>query len=120
MPVRFLKILEHRRCTMCCHCQRQAIEKDVANGRSLRELAKKFGLTRSAIHRHNHHAPWRLPAITWPSFLTGKVRGIPDKTKPFRWRLGESGNPRGRPGGSLRLAMLREFVWRDCLDKMIW
>src|ERR1043165_2020271 len=25
------------------------------------------------------------------------MRGNPDKTKPFRWKPGQSGNPKGRP-----------------------
>jgi hypothetical protein len=29
--------------------------------------------------------------------VPGRGRGNPDKTKPFRWKKGESGNPAGRP-----------------------
>lgn len=31
-----------------------------------------------------------------PTGITGRVRGNPDKTKPFRWKRGQSGNPHGR------------------------
>jgi hypothetical protein len=29
--------------------------------------------------------------------VPGRGRGNPDKTKPFRWKKGQSGNPAGRP-----------------------
>jgi hypothetical protein len=94
-----IPILQHRRCTVCSSPRRRSIERGVAQGQSLRELASKCGLTKSAIHRHLHHSEFRLPALIFPTFLTGQVRGNPNKTKPFRWRPGESGNPYGRPPG---------------------
>jgi hypothetical protein len=94
-----IPILKHRRCTVCSHLRRGAIEKGIAHGRSLRELSKKYGVTKSAIHRHNHHSEWRFPRLVFSNLVTGQVRGNPDKTKPFRWRPGESGNPGGRPLG---------------------
>ena len=110
-----LEISEHRRCTVCSHPRRKPIEKAIARGRSLLELAQKYGLTKIAIHRHDHHAQFRLPAMIWPTFITGQVRGNSDKTKPFRWKPGQSGNPRGRPPGrKSAFRGLRELM--DILD----
>jgi hypothetical protein len=95
----FIEMPEHPRCTVCSHPSRASIEKGAVHGRSLRKLADRYGLTKSAIHRHNHHCHFRFPALIFPTCISGKVRGNPNKTKPFRWRPGESGNPDGRPPG---------------------
>jgi hypothetical protein len=95
----FIEMPEHPRCTVCSHPSRATIEKGAAHGRSLRKLANRYGLTKSAIHRHNHHFHFRFPAFIFPTCISGEVRGNPNKTKPFRWGPGESGNPSGRPPG---------------------
>lgn len=95
----FIELPEHPRCTVCSHPSRASIEKGAVHGRSLRKLADRYGLTKSAIHRHNDHCYFRFPALIFPTCISGEVRGNPNKTKPFRWRPGESGNPNGRPPG---------------------
>lgn len=48
-----------RRCSICDHQQREAIEKAIAVGESLRHVAKRFGTSATAIFRHkigNHPA----------------------------------------------------------------
>ena len=42
-----------RRCTICDHSQRQAIEKALISGLPYRALAKRWGVTPSALVRHN-------------------------------------------------------------------
>jgi hypothetical protein len=90
-------------CTICPHRRRKKIEKDRARGRSLRWLARKYDLAKSAVHRHLGHAdskPGLLDQILGPEpRAPGRPRGNPDKTKPYRWKPGQSGNPRGRPKG---------------------
>jgi hypothetical protein len=85
-------MFEHRRCTVCIHLRHEAIEKAHAHGRPLRLVAKKYHLTKSALHRHKHYSKWRFPALAFPNFFTEHVRGNPDKTKPFRWEPGEWGD----------------------------
>ena len=41
-----------RRCTVCTHPRRAAIELDLGNGLSLRNIAKRHGISASAVHRH--------------------------------------------------------------------
>ena len=44
-----------RTCTACSHTLRLKIDKAIALGKSNRAIASKFGLTRSAVHRHKPH-----------------------------------------------------------------
>ena len=88
-----------RHCAICSNPFRQDIEKALARGRSLRWLAGKYQVSKSAIHRHARHPllGWvtdeqLIRALTQPR----RVRGNPDKTKPYRWKPGRSGNPHGR------------------------
>ena len=92
-------------CTICAHRRRKSLEKDRARGRSLRWLAGKYGLAKSAIHRHLGHADSKTAGLLneilgSSSPAPGCARGNPDKTKPYRWKPGQSGNPAGRPYGS--------------------
>jgi hypothetical protein len=87
-------------CRVCHHPELERISQDRAEGRSLRFLSRKYGLTKSAIHRHAHHSPIDLRFQRAILELTGQpvpVRGNPEKTKPYRWKPGQSGNSRGRP-----------------------
>jgi hypothetical protein len=87
-------------CTVCAHPLREKIEKAVARGRSVRWLAGEYGLTKSAIQRHKRHPlPGWLTDKQLVTVLAGErksMRGNPDKTKAYRWKPGQSGNPRGR------------------------
>jgi hypothetical protein len=50
-----------RRCTVCAHPQRLAIDKAIVSGTPYRNLAETFGLTASSIGRHRLvHLPARL------------------------------------------------------------
>ena len=50
-----------RACTVCQHPQRYEVEKGLVEGRSYRELAGQFGLSRSALGRHHQaHLPGHL------------------------------------------------------------
>jgi hypothetical protein len=83
-------------CTVCSHPRHRAIERARARGRSLRWLARQNGLSKDAIRRHMHHPPFRIPAFILPTWMTGQVRGNPEKTRPYRWKPGQSGDPHGR------------------------
>jgi transposase-like protein len=47
--------MPHARCSVCSHPQYAAIEDAIQKGGSVRELAKRFGLSPAAVHRHQHH-----------------------------------------------------------------
>jgi len=50
-----------RRCTVCDHPQRQRIDKAVVSGGPYRSVAKRFGLSESAVYRHKtEHLPAHL------------------------------------------------------------
>jgi hypothetical protein len=44
-----------RSCTVCSHPDHTAIADALAKGRSLREIAAQFGVSKTALHRHYHH-----------------------------------------------------------------
>jgi hypothetical protein len=44
-----------RSCTVCIHPDHTAIADALATGRSLRDVAKQFGTSKSAMQRHYHH-----------------------------------------------------------------
>jgi hypothetical protein len=104
-------------CTVCCHPERERIERALARGRSLRWLAGRHGLTKSAIHRHKRHPDpaqdWLIKALSKAAAGERKsMRGNPDKTKPYRWKAGQSGNSRGRPPKPMD-------DWSDALPRIL-
>jgi hypothetical protein len=50
-----------RTCTVCRHNQREAIEQALLAGEPLRNIAKRYGTSATALHRHRHdHLPAAL------------------------------------------------------------
>ena len=50
-----------RRCTVCDHPQRHGIDEALVSGGSYRSVAKRFGLSESAVYRHKtEHLPVHL------------------------------------------------------------
>src|SRR5215213_7081702 len=50
-----------RRCTVCAHLQRQDIDELLVTGAPYRSVAKRFGLSESAVYRHKtEHLPAHL------------------------------------------------------------
>jgi transposase-like protein len=47
-----------RRCTVCDHLERQSIDEALVSGAPYRSVAKRFGLSESAVYRHKtEHLP---------------------------------------------------------------
>src|SRR5829696_7179067 len=50
-----------RRCTVCDHPERHSIDEALVSGASYRSVAKRFGLSESAVYRHKtEHLPAHL------------------------------------------------------------
>jgi len=50
-----------RKCSVCVHPKRDAIDKAIVAGESYRDISGRFGVSRSAIERHaNNHIPAML------------------------------------------------------------
>jgi len=50
-----------RHCKVCTHPEREGIEKDLVSGGSIRDIAKRFGLSPASVHRHkSDHLPASL------------------------------------------------------------
>ena len=62
-----------RACTVCAHPKRTAIEAALAAGESQREVAARFGLSKTALVRHAQHAPPAPPKRTAGSKRTAGV-----------------------------------------------
>jgi hypothetical protein len=51
-----------RPCTICSHAQRADIDRAIANGTSLRDIAGQFGIAKSVVFRHRTHIADRVAA----------------------------------------------------------
>jgi transposase-like protein len=50
-----------RRCTVCDHPEKHSIDEALVSGESYRSVAKRFGLSESAVYRHkSEHLPAHL------------------------------------------------------------
>jgi len=50
-----------RRCTVCDHIERHGIDEALVSGAPYRSVAKRFGLSESAVYRHKtEHLPAHL------------------------------------------------------------
>jgi hypothetical protein len=50
-----------RRCTVCDHSERHTIDESLVTGAPYRSVAKRFGLSESAVYRHKvEHLPAHL------------------------------------------------------------
>jgi transposase-like protein len=50
-----------RRCTVCDHSERHSIDEALVSGAAYRSVAKRFGLSESAVYRHKtEHLPAHL------------------------------------------------------------
>src|SRR3989442_11375886 len=72
-----------RTCTVCRHPERPAINAALVAGEPLRDIAVRFGLSRSALDRHNgEHLPATLlrakdaAEVAHADDLLGQVRGL--------------------------------------------
>ncbi len=51
----------NQRCTTCAHAERPAIDLLLVNGRDVRDVAERFGLSKSSVDRHRaNHLPAEL------------------------------------------------------------
>ena len=53
-----------RACTVCTHAERPAIDQDLADACSYRDIAHAYGVSKSAVMRHARHAPL-APAVRY-------------------------------------------------------
>jgi predicted DNA-binding protein YlxM (UPF0122 family) len=71
-----------RVCTICAHSQRPAIDAALVAGGSFRDIAGRFGLSRSAVHRHREHIPAALTQakqaqeVAQASTLLGRIEAL--------------------------------------------
>lgn len=49
-----------RVCTVCTHPKRDEIDLALLEGQALRNIAERYGLSATALHRHKDHLPGRL------------------------------------------------------------
>ena len=64
-----------RRCTICHHQKRPAIDRELVRGEPFRDVAKRFGTSASALHRHKTS---HLPAHLAKAYETAEVTRAAD------------------------------------------
>src|SRR5262249_46093202 len=60
-------------CSICTHVGLRAIERALGRGTSLRTIARRWSVSKTALLRHRdrhgharEHAPWSMPAVATP------------------------------------------------------
>src|SRR6266853_6675167 len=48
--------MPHTTCSVCLHEAHEVIDSLLLSGGSIREVAKRFGVSPAAVHRHQHHS----------------------------------------------------------------
>ena len=71
-----------RACTVCAHAQRSGIEAALAGGHSQREVAGRFGISKTALVRHGEHLAARAPAR--PDTSAPSIRKRTGDAKPSK------------------------------------
>src|SRR5439155_18595144 len=75
-----------RTCTICAHKDREGIDRALAVGTSLRNIAKRFATSATALHRHKAHVKAVLAkaletrAVSLGDSLADQLRSIHAKT----------------------------------------
>jgi phage protein D len=50
-----------RKCSICAHPNRDSIDREIVEGKSYRDIARRFRVSKDAVYRHaQHHLPERL------------------------------------------------------------
>lgn len=70
--------MPHKRCTVCAHPECQAADTALARGDSLREVAQRYGFSKSSIERHARHARGQKSRLDSDELnrIDGEIRGL--------------------------------------------
>ena len=103
------------KCTVCQHVSRDAIERSLIHGEPMRDVAGRYSLSKSALHRHrNAHLPKALAKaqeaeeIVRADSLLGEVEALMARTDTIYSECVAAGDMR------LALSAIREK--RGCLE----
>ena len=90
-----------RKCTICSHPQIEAINRALVENESFRYVAKQFGISSTALHRHkSEHIPAELAMakqaekVTKADDLLSQVRGLQTRALYILQRAEEAGDLR--------------------------
>lgn len=94
-----------RKCSICTHPERDSINRAIVAGDSYRDIAGRFGVSRSAVERHvNGHLPAALveaqqaSEVARADDLLAEMRGLKDKAL----RILEKAEKAGKLGTALQ------------------
>jgi hypothetical protein len=100
-----------RRCSVCAHVEREAIDLSLVEGASLRDIARRFGLSKDAAARHGaeHVAATIVSAAAARETARGET--LLDKVKALEVQARDIAS-RANTAGDLRtaLAAVRELA----------
>lgn len=63
------------RCSVCAHPQAEEISMEILQGATLRNIADKYGLSLTSVHRHKQHIPHQL-AVSHEAQKVAKADGV--------------------------------------------
>jgi predicted DNA-binding protein YlxM (UPF0122 family) len=87
-----------RICTICTHPQRENIDREIIAGESLRNLAKQYNVSYSAINRHKKHVPESLARareaeeVSQADNLLAQVKELQDRATRILDKAEKSGD----------------------------
>ena len=71
--------MPHPRCSICTHPKFEAINQMLQAGESVRVVAKQFGMSSAAVHRHQHEDDRKKPRIN-----IGQIAHIDEEIKKLK------------------------------------
>ena len=106
-----------RTCTACTHEEREQIEAELLDGQSFKDLAARFGLSGSALHRHRKsHLPERLlkakaaAEISKADHLVAQVESLQANARRILAKAESDGDLRTALTGIRELSRLIELI----------
>ncbi|HHY08275.1 MAG TPA: hypothetical protein GX530_07090 [Corynebacteriales bacterium] len=105
-----------RRCSVCNHPKREAIDRAIISGTPIRDIAGRFGVSKSAVYRHKKHIPETLTKahaaeeMAQADNLLDEIKKLQTRTHKILSKAEKAGNL------STALKAIREA--RECLKML--
>ena len=107
-----------QRCTTCTHPQKSEIDRAALAGASYRDIARNFGASHSAVHRHSRHIQKGVAAVSeqdpvaYGRAVLAQARALGDRAIAILDRAEEEGDWRAATGAIREARSCLEFLAR--------
>jgi len=107
-----------KQCTICTHPQKNEIDRAALTGTSYRDIARNFGTSHSAVHRHSRHLKHGVAAVAeqdpvaYGRTVLAQTRALGDRAIAILNRAEEQGDWRAATGAIREARNCLEFLAR--------